>query len=98
MFSRIGGTVAGLVMLIYGIIAGLSPLPAGAPLAVVGMLMIAAANPAARPIIVSLRRRWPWFNRLVRIIGRRAPSAVSKVALETAPENAPDERQDGGAP
>jgi xanthosine utilization system XapX-like protein len=85
MLGRIGASIAGLVLMIYGLIAAFSPLPAGAPLVILGLLMIAGANPAARPVIVRLRRRWPWFNKLVRIVGKRAPRHIARVADETEP-------------
>lgn len=80
----------GLVLFVYGVIAFLSPLPAGAPLAVLGLLMIAAANPAARPLIRRLRKRWRWFDRIVRVAGKRGPPPVREVEQETAPEFSED--------
>ena len=85
MIGRLGATIAGAVLMVYGLIAALSPLPAGAPLVIFGLLIIAGANPAARPIIVRMRRRWPWFNTLVRVVGRRAPRRVAAVAEATEP-------------
>jgi hypothetical protein len=83
---RTGTSVVGAVLFAYGLIAALSPLPAGAPLVIVGLLLIAAANPGARPLIRRLRRRWRWFDRLVRMTGKRGPAAVRAVAAETAVE------------
>lgn len=94
MLGRMGATIAGLVLMIYGLIAAFSPLPAGAPLVILGLLMIAGANPAARPIVVRMRRRWPWFNRLVRLVGKRAPRHIAIIADATDPEDAG--RRDAG--
>lgn len=85
MLSRIGATITGAIFMLYGMVAAFSPLPAGAPLVIIGLLMIAGANPAARPIIVRMRRRWPWFNKLVRLVGKRAPKHIARVADETEP-------------
>ncbi|MFN3960510.1 MAG: hypothetical protein ACK4NP_11410 [Parvularculaceae bacterium] len=85
MIGRIGATVAGFVLMTYGLIAAFSPLPAGAPLVIIGVLMIAGANPAARPLIVRMRRRWPWFNKLVRIVGKKVPRHIARVAQQTDP-------------
>ena len=52
--------------------------------------MIAAANPAARPIIRRMRRRWRWFDRLVRVVGKRGPTSIKAVEEETAPETSGD--------
>lgn len=94
MLGRIGATIVGFVLMVYGLIAALSPLPAGAPLVIIGLLMIAGANPAARPVIVRMRRRWPWFNKLVRLVGKRAPRRLAKVAFVTEPENG-ERREEG---
>jgi hypothetical protein len=85
MLGRIGATVAGFFLMIYGLIASFSPLPAGAPLVIIGLLMIAGANPAARPAIVRMRRRWKWFNMLVRVVGKRSPRHIARVAHATEP-------------
>ncbi|MDZ7627585.1 MAG: hypothetical protein U5J99_04145 [Parvularculaceae bacterium] len=85
MLGRIGATIAGVVLMVYGLIASFSPLPAGAPLVIFGLLMIAGANPAARPLIVRMRRRWSWFNKLVRIVGKRAPRHIATMARATEP-------------
>lgn len=90
---RLATTLAGGVLFVYGLIAAFSPLPAGAPLVIIGLLMIAAVNPAARPFIRSMRRRWPWFDRLVRFVARSGPHQVRAVARDTAPEEQNNERQ-----
>jgi len=84
--ARIITSLIGFVLFLYGMIAAFSPLPAGAPLVILGVLMIAAANPAARPYIRRLRRRWRWFDRLVRVVAKRGPTSVKSVEEETAPE------------
>lgn len=85
MIARIATTLIGLVLMIYGVIAAISPLPLGAPLVVLGLFMIAGANPAFRPVIRSMRRKWGWFDKLVRMVGRRAGGAVRTVIAETDP-------------
>ncbi|MGE0408206.1 MAG: hypothetical protein AB7P23_02965 [Amphiplicatus sp.] len=78
-------SLAGFALIVYGVIAALSPLPLGLPFVVLGLLMIAGANPAARPLIRRLRARWRWFDRLVRLAGRHAPQEVKKTIDETKP-------------
>lgn len=85
--ARVATSLIGLALFIYGMIASFSPLPAGAPLVILGVLMIAAANPAARPYIRRMRRRWRWFDRLVRLVATRGPEPVRQVEAETKPEN-----------
>ena len=96
MLGRLGATIAGIVLMAYGLVAAFSPLPAGAPLVIIGVLMIAGANPAARPLIVRMRRRWPWFNKLVRLVGRKAPRGIARVAAETEPRDGGRENDGGG--
>lgn len=88
--ARVLTSVAGLVLFAYGLIASFTPLPAGAPLVILGLLLIAAANPAARPVIRRMRRRWGWFDRLVRVVGKRGPPGVKSVEIETAPDKEPE--------
>ncbi len=88
--ARIVTSLIGIVLFIYGMIASFSPLPAGAPLVILGVLMIAAANPAARPVIRRMRKSWRWFDRLVRLVGKRGPPTVRSVEAETAPDNSQD--------
>ncbi len=84
--ARIGASLVGFALFVYGLIAFFSPLPAGAPLVILGLLMIAAANPVARPFIRRLRRRWRWFDALVRMVAKRGPQTIKSVEAETAPD------------
>jgi len=98
MISRIAATLAGLALVIYGVVAAISPfLPAGVPLIVLGLLTIALANPSARPILRRMRVRWRWFDRLVLALGRRSPDSIRKVIAETAPDTPrdPAAKEDG---
>jgi hypothetical protein len=90
---RLVTTLAGIALFIYGLIAAFSPLPLGAPLVIVGLFMIAGANPAFRPVIRRMRRRWPWFDKLVRAVATRAGVTMRTVIEETDPEGQ-DERPD----
>lgn len=83
--ARIATTIIGLVLLIYGIVAAISPLPVGVPLAILGLLMIAGANPAFRPVIRSLRTRWRWFDKLVILAGTRGSPSIKGMIVETTP-------------
>ena len=85
MIARITTTLIGLVLMIYGVIAAISPLPLGVPLVVVGLFMIAGANPAFRPVIRAMRRKWGWFDKLVRMVAPRARGVVRAVIAETDP-------------
>ncbi|MFZ5619110.1 MAG: hypothetical protein ACOZAA_17495 [Pseudomonadota bacterium] len=85
-------SLVGAALFVYGLIASFSPLPAGAPLVILGLLMIAAANPAARPFIRRMRKRWRWFDRLVRFVGKRGPPGVQSVTAETTPNEGEDKR------
>ena len=85
MLRRVATTVGGVILLLYGVIAGVSPLPAGVVFVVLGFLMIAAANPAARPALRRLRRRWPWFNAVVKSFAQRGPKSLRSAADVTDP-------------
>lgn len=85
MIRRIVTSLIGAVLIVYGIIAAISPLPAGVPLIVLGIIMIALANPAARPFVRRMRRKWRWFDRLVLALGRHGPVGVRTVVEATEP-------------
>lgn len=85
MVSRLAMSVIGFLMIAYGLVAAFSPLPAGAAFCIFGLMFIAAANPAARPAIRRLRRRWPWFNALVKTFGKAGPRPVKDALVETDP-------------
>ena len=84
--ARLTTTLIGAALFLYGLLAAFSPLPLGAPLVIIGLFMIAGANPAMRPVIRSMRARWPWFDRLVRIVAPRTRGAVHDVIEETDPD------------
>lgn len=94
MIARFVTTIVGVVVLVYGVIAAISPLPLGLPLVVLGLLMIAAANPAARPLIRSMRRRWRWFDFLVRKAARHSPKRFQETIEETDPNPGADDEKD----
>ncbi|MEO1137143.1 MAG: hypothetical protein AAFW68_11160 [Pseudomonadota bacterium] len=94
MIARFVTTIVGIVILVYGVIAAISPLPLGLPLIVLGLLMIAAANPAARPLIRAMRRRWKWFDFLVRKAARHSPKRFQETIEETDPGPDKNEEED----
>lgn len=96
MLSRIIATLIGVALLIYGVLAAISPLPLGVPLIIFGLLLIAAANPFARPVIRRLRRRFRWFDAIVRTLGRTGPERIRSVVEETHPDEANDEDAETG--
>lgn len=85
MIARIATTIAGAVLVFYGVIAAISPLPLGIPLIILGLIMIAAVNPAARPLILRMRRKWHWFDILVRQAARRSPKRFRETFTDTDP-------------
>lgn len=85
MIRRFVTSLIGVVLIIYGVIAAISPLPAGVPLIVLGFVMIALANPAARPLVRRMRRKWRWFDKLVLTLGKHGPKGVKTVVEETKP-------------
>ena len=93
MIARIAASVVGFVLVVYGVVAAISPLPVGVPLAVLGLLMIAGANPWARPLIRRMRARWRWFDRLVALAGKHAPQRLRSTVEATEPEQ---DRQEKG--
>ena len=89
MIARIATTLSGIVLIVYGVIAAISPLPLGVPLVVLGLIMIAGANPAARPLIRWMREHWRWFDVLVVHLARRSSKRFKDVFEETEPHDHP---------
>ena len=85
MIARIAITIAAVLLAIYGVIAAISPLPLGVPLVVLALVMIATVNPAARPLILWMRRRWKWFDYLVRKAAKRSPARFKETFKDTDP-------------
>jgi hypothetical protein len=101
MIRRIVTSLIGAVLIVYGVIAAISPLPAGIPLVVLGIVMIALANPAARPLVRRMRRKWRWFDRLVLALGRHGPAGVKTLVEATEPGDnaaAPDTAEKSDSP
>lgn len=84
--ARVATSLLGLFCVVYGAIAAISPLPAGAPLVIFGVLLLALANPRARPFVRRLRRRFRWFDRLVRMIAGRSRGEMKAMIEETDPK------------
>lgn len=99
MLARAATTITGVILLIYGVIAAISPLPLGLVFIPLGLMMIAAANPAARPLILWMRRRWSWFDKLVRLAAHRSPPRFHETFADTDPAAHPEKpeapRRDG---
>jgi len=93
VIARLITTLIGILLIVYGVIAAISPLPLGVPLIILGLLMIALAIPAARPLIRRMRRKWRWFDKLVETLGERSPEDIKELIEETDPEHQ-DEDED----
>lgn len=99
MFARLLTTLLGVAVFVYGVIAAASPLPLGVPLVVLGLLMIAGANPAARPLLRRMRATWRWFDRLVEALAKGLPENIRTLAAETDPDNdSPGEGKESDGP
>lgn len=97
LISRALASLIGAVIFLYGLVAAFSPLPFGAPLVILGFLTIAAANPAARPLLRRLRRRWRWFDILVRRVGKQS-NRFDDLLDETAPADETSAPNDDSRP
>ena len=87
MIARILTTLIAIILIVYGVIAAISPLPLGVPLVVLGLIMIAGAVPAARPVIRHFRERWRWFDVIVEEIEKRSSGRFKKVFDDIEPED-----------
>ena len=91
MLSRIAMSFAGAIVFLYGLLAALSPLPFGAPLVFVGLIMIVSVNPSLKPRMRRLRSRYHWFDVLVRKTAKTGLKRAEDVERDTAPPPDTDE-------
>ena len=87
LIVRIAISLIAIILIVYGVIAAISPLPLGIPLVVLGLVMIAGAVPAARPVVRHARERWRWFNVIVSEIEKRASGRFQKVFDDIDPDD-----------
>lgn len=75
--------VGAVFMLVGGAIFLPLPIPFGAPMLAIGFVMLIAASPAFAKLVVSSRRRWPRFNRMLNWIEERAPKGIAAILRRT---------------
>ncbi len=85
LISRALASLIGIILFLYGVIAAISPLPLCVVLMVFGFLIFAGANPFARPLLRRMRKRWSWFDALVRHVGKRSSGRFEDVVKDTDP-------------
>jgi len=84
--------IIGLILIVIGIIASLSPIPFGFVLVVIGAPMALAPNSWTQKGLRALRRMWPWFDHRLDEITDALPDAISKPLAETDPPEEPPAR------
>ncbi|MEM7568937.1 MAG: hypothetical protein AAF337_04000 [Pseudomonadota bacterium] len=92
MWDRMGSAVMQLMSLIGGVFLLLAgavllplPLPLGAPLIAVALLMLAPYVPPLRRRITALRERFPGLDRFVRRHQNAFPKFLQKSVVRTRP-------------
>ena len=76
-----------VTLIVIGVVTSISPVPFGFVLVVIGVIVLALADPRARPVLRWLRRRWPWLNRRLRGAQAKAPTAIAEPLEETDPDS-----------
>ena len=86
---RLGAALIAIVLIVVGVLTSISPVPLGFVLVLVGIVVLALADPHARPMLRWLRRRWPWLDRRLRGAQKKAPTAIAEPLEETDPTHDP---------
>ena len=75
-----------IALIVVGVVLTISPIPLGILLVLFGVIILALANPYARPLLKWIRSKWPWFNKSIRSAQQHSPDIISEPLKETDPE------------
>ncbi len=87
-------TVLALILIFFGIIAMISPIPFGIIMIAIGMVLLAMVAPG---LVRSVRQRWRWLDRMLDDTTPRLPKWLARHLKETNPPDDDDSQpeQDG---
>jgi hypothetical protein len=74
-----------IALITIGVATSISPIPFGFVLVIIGIIILALADPHARPLLRWIRSHWPWLNRRLHEAQANSPEMVSQPLRETEP-------------
>ncbi|MCB2099030.1 MAG: hypothetical protein KDE05_15475 [Parvularculaceae bacterium] len=72
---RIAVSIFALLLIGFGVVLTISPIPFGIVLVILGFLLFVSAAPAE---VRWLRKRWRWFDRMMHRLEDRLPEWIAK--------------------
>ncbi len=88
---RFAVTVFSLLMIGFGLILTISPIPFGIVIVVMGLMLFVTVAPGE---VRWLRRRWRWFDRLMHAAEKRLPEWLAKRLRVSDYDHEAEERED----
>lgn len=87
---KLAVSIFALLLIGFGVVLTISPIPFGLVIVVVGFLLFATAAPAE---VRWLRRRWRWFDRAMHRLEKRLPEWIAKRLRDSDYDHEEDERK-----
>ncbi len=91
IFFRIAVSIFALLLMGFGVVLTISPIPFGLILVVIGFLLFVTAAPAE---VRWLRRRWRWFDRMMHGLEKRLPEWMAKRLRASDYDHEEEERKE----
>jgi hypothetical protein len=88
---RLAVSIFALLLIGFGIVLSISPIPFGVILVVIGFLLFVAAAPEQ---VRWLRRRWRWFDRTMHRLEKRLPEWIAKRLRDSDYDHEEEERKE----
>lgn len=85
---RITVSLFALLLIAFGLVVTISPIPFGFIIVIVGFLLFVSVAPAE---VRWLRRRWRWFDKSMHSLEKRLPRWLAKRLRESDYDHAEDE-------
>jgi hypothetical protein len=91
IFFRIAVSIFAVLLIGFGAVLTISPIPFGLILVVIGFLLFVTAAPAE---VRWLRRRWRWFDRMMHRLENRLPEWMAKRLRNSDYDHEEEERKE----
>ncbi|OFX01773.1 MAG: hypothetical protein A3E78_03970 [Alphaproteobacteria bacterium RIFCSPHIGHO2_12_FULL_63_12] len=85
---RIAVSIFALLLIGFGLVVTISPIPFGFIIVAIGFLLFVAVSPGE---VRWLRRRWRWFDKMMHRLEKRLPEWIAKRLRVSDYDHAEDE-------
>ena len=88
---RIAVAIFSLLLIFFGLVTAITPIPFGLPLVLIGFLLLATSSPTTLKFI---RKRWGWLDRRLRWFQRNWPRRMTRALRRSDPYPDEDDEDD----